>query len=146
MDIVLEQEAKVNSYSGKRALVVDDNVGWRDTSAAVLRSLGMEVETASTLTQAKKLVDAEVFNVVLADVRLDEERRSDIAGIELLEFIKRRDSTAKVVLITGHPEALIRVRAGKSFAPDGLLFKTQHGRSLSLSDLRSKIASLLEPE
>jgi len=107
-----------------RILVVDDEsiVGRRLKPA--LEKSGYEVEVCESGMAAIARVDAQLFDIVVTDVRMDQ-----IDGLQVLEHVLARSPRTKVIIITGYAtvelarEALIKGAfdfIAKPFKPDDL--------------------------
>ncbi|NQT81689.1 response regulator, partial [bacterium] len=96
-------------------LVVDDEKEIRELLADILRQRGYETSVAgdggSALKQVKKLWP----DLVVLDFRLP-----DMDGIEVLSKIKTLHPSAQVVILTGHGDIELAVRAMRSGAHDFL--------------------------
>ena len=93
-------------------LVVDDEADIRDLVSGVLEDEGYNVRTAADSNAALEAVDERRPAMVLLDVWLQGSR---LDGIQLLQEIKRRDSTIPVLMISGHGNldtAVAAVREG----------------------------------
>ncbi|MCM8556782.1 sigma-54-dependent transcriptional regulator [Sphingomicrobium sediminis] len=93
-------------------LVVDDEADIRELVAGVLEDEGYEVRSAGTSKGALEAIDQRRPHLALLDVWL---QGSELDGLQLLEEIKRRDSTLPVIMISGHGNldtAVAAVRAG----------------------------------
>lgn len=103
----------------ERVLVVDDHPVVVDGLVAGLRAHGIdEVSTASTLAEAKALLQRERIDVVLLDLRLP-----DGSGTSLLRFAQSLDPRPAVVILSSFrsPEYLdVTMRLGAK----GYLLKT----------------------
>jgi len=66
----------------KSALIVDDDNLMRLSLASLLRSEGVETQTASTMEEAEMLLKTERFDLAIIDLRLTENE-----GLEGLELI-----------------------------------------------------------
>jgi DNA-binding NtrC family response regulator len=95
--------------------------------------LGYDVATASTGAEALALVQAQLFDTVLCDIRLPE-----MDGLELLREIKRHDSSVEVVMVTGFPAVNTAVEALKLGAYDYL------AKPVRLEELRHLMDRLTE--
>lgn len=84
-------------------LVVDDNIPVVERLSRQFRSLGMNVELATTYDEAITRVNTSgiAFDVFLIDVRLDGDTRS---GPDLADVLA--DGHAKVIMMTGYSELL----------------------------------------
>jgi two-component system, NtrC family, nitrogen regulation response regulator NtrX len=93
-------------------LVVDDEADIRDLVSGVLEDEGYSVRTAADSTQTLEAVEERRPSMVLLDVWL---QGSKLDGLQILQEIKRRDSTIPVLMISGHGNldtAVAAVREG----------------------------------
>jgi PAS domain S-box-containing protein len=81
-----------------RILVIDDEESIRFTFERFLRAAGHIVATATGCVEALARLDETSFDVVFADIILE-----DGTGIDILREIKARGLTCPVVMITGDP-------------------------------------------
>ena len=81
-----------------RILVVDDERSICQLLEITFRKAGHVVETVTSGTAAKKKVESQVYDVIIADVRMP-----DLTGIELLQHARATHSTAAFILITAVP-------------------------------------------
>ena len=93
-------------HGAERVLVVDDDALLREVLTDILRDAGLEVETASTGTEAVAKFDVARVDVILSDVSMPE-----MDGIELLRQVRERDVDVPVVLMTGGPSLATAVKA-----------------------------------
>ncbi len=82
----------------KRALVVDDDPSARGFFSRLLTLEGYEVATASNGLEAKNLVRAAEFELVLSDINMP-----GMGGVQLLHAVREFDLDVPVILITGAP-------------------------------------------
>ena len=93
-------------------LVVDDEADIRELVSGVLEDEGYEVRTAADSTGTLDAIEDRRPSMVLLDVWLQGSR---LDGLQLLQEIKRRDSTIPVLMISGHGNldtAVAAVREG----------------------------------
>jgi len=93
-------------------LVVDDEADIRELVSGVLEDEGYAVRTAGDSDSTLEAVDERRPSMVLLDVWLQGSR---LDGLQLLQEIKRRDSTIPVLMISGHGNldtAVAAVREG----------------------------------
>src|SRR3569832_1768947 len=96
-------------------LVVDDEADIRELGSGVLEDEGYAVRTAADSTQTLEAVEERRPSMVLLDVWL---QGSKLDGIQLLQEIKRRDSTIPVLMISGHGNLDTAVAAVREGAVD----------------------------
>jgi two-component system response regulator PilR (NtrC family) len=91
-------------------LVVDDEPDLLTLYELTLLREGLEVETASTVAQAREMLQARVFRAVISDMRLP-----DGTGLDLLQWLEQGSRNEKVIVVTayGSPEnAVTALKAG----------------------------------
>ena len=98
-----------------RVLLVDDEAAVRDALAQTLDLAEVAVETTNDLAGALKAVRAEAPGVVITDIRMP---GGD--GFELLAALQNEDSEMPVILLTGHGDVPMAVKAMGAGAYDFL--------------------------
>ena len=103
-------------------LIVDDRKNWRETLEELLQADGHRVQTAGDLADARALLSASDFDVAILDIRLLDEARHDVQGLELLREIRTAGDRPRVLILTGYapPDTEARV---KDLGADVFLFK-----------------------
>ncbi len=96
-----------------KILVVDDEQSMRDFLAIMLKKEGHDVVTAGNGNDALKAVQAEIFDLVISDVKMP-----GIDGIEVLKTVKDISSETVVIMITAYATAETAVEAMKLGASD----------------------------
>ncbi|HEX2385026.1 MAG TPA: response regulator [Candidatus Binatia bacterium] len=87
-------------------LVVDDEPNFLELMKSVLGKRGFDVNTALNSAEALKLLDGELFDFALLDLRL-----AAASGIDLLAEIKRRQPRIRAIMVTGYPTEESRIEA-----------------------------------
>ena len=87
-------------------LVVDDEPNFLALMTSALGKRGFDVNTAANRADALKLLERELFDFALIDLRLG---LAD--GVELLSEIKRRQPRVRAILVTGYPTDESRAEA-----------------------------------
>jgi len=127
-------------------LVVDDEADIRELVGGVLEDEGYSVRSAADSTTALEAIEERRPSMVLLDVWL---QGSKLDGLQLLQEIKRRDSSIPVLLISGHGNldtAVAAVREGavdfieKPFEAERLVYLV--GRATETERLRRENQSL----
>ena len=93
--------------------VIDDDPAVRDAISLLLKAEGMEVKTYSSASGFLGAVGNSCHGCVVADVRLP-----GLSGIELVNAMKERGFSIPVILITGHGDVQLAVKAMKLGAWD----------------------------
>lgn len=99
-----------------KILIVEDYADWRELLTGLLRREGHEVLAVATLQEARDCVD-EVRDLDLAvlDIRLIETNETNEDGMRLLAEIRERQSSTRVIMITGHGTMETQRRAFREF-------------------------------
>jgi CheY-like chemotaxis protein len=82
-------------------LLVDDNNNGLIARKAVLEELGYKVATARNGEEALAMYAAQKFDVVVTDYKMPK-----MNGAELIQEIRRSDSQARIILLSGFVEPL----------------------------------------
>ncbi|MFC2020915.1 response regulator [Chloroflexota bacterium] len=80
-------------------LVVDDQVGDRETLRVILEDKGYRVATARDGAETIEMVKSRHYDIIFLDMRLP-----DMNGVETYEQFKEFDPRATVIMMTGHSE------------------------------------------
>src|SRR6202042_3147811 len=96
-------------------LIVDDEIGIRESLTALLRDEEYEVESAPSGEECLRMLEARHFDLVLLDVWLEK-----IDGLQTREKTNEFESPPIVVMISGHASIETAVRATKLGAFDFL--------------------------
>lgn len=99
-----------------KILIVDDEQSMRDFLAIMLKKEGHEVATAGNGSDALKAIQAEIFDLVITDVKMP-----GTDGIEVLKTIKDVSSETVVIMITAFATAETAVEAMKLGAYDYII-------------------------
>ena len=94
-------------------LIIDDNSDIRDIINELIIDAGYKTRLAANYNQALNEIDKKLPDVAIIDVKLD---KSDNDGLELLSHIKAKDKNIPVIIITGHANVEMAIKALKSGA------------------------------
>jgi DNA-binding response OmpR family regulator len=83
----------------RRILLVDDEVAILLTLKAILEINGFEVETAASAKEAKLKLRANVYHMVITDMRMERET----SGSEVVRAAKKASYQPAVALLTAFP-------------------------------------------
>jgi DNA-binding response OmpR family regulator len=114
-------------------LVVDDEGAIRYSISKTLQRVGYQVSAAASGEEALEMMNEQVFDVVLTDIRMP-----GLSGVELLARIKERAPDAIVILMTGYASLSTAVEALRLGAHDYLI------KPSSSPDLRQSVQRGLE--
>jgi DNA-binding NtrC family response regulator len=109
----------------RRVILVDDDEDVRTSLAEALGEGDYEVEIASSVEEALRLLDRCAPDVVLSDVRMP-----GVDGLELLRLLRERAPQADVILMTAYDDMPTVVRAMRGGAVEFLV------KPLDLHELR----------
>ncbi|HEY2986761.1 MAG TPA: response regulator [Candidatus Binatia bacterium] len=113
-------------------LVVDDEPNFLELVKEVLGKRGFAVNVALNGTEALKLLDKELFDFALLDIKLGLQN-----GFNLLEEIKKRQPRVKAIMVTAFPTVETRMRAHEKGASAYL------AKPVDLHDLLQTFQSVL---
>ena len=94
-------------------LIVDDELGIRESLGALLRDEGYEIAAVDSGEACLEILEQRKFDLILLDVWLKK-----LDGLETLERIRAQDDPPVVVMISGHGNIETAVRATKLGAFD----------------------------
>jgi two-component system, NtrC family, response regulator PilR len=96
-----------------RILIVDDELSMREMLSIMLRKEGYEILTAENGEAALNILQNEIFDLVITDVRMDQ-----VGGIEVLRAVKDLSPETVVIMITAYASTETAVDAMKMGAYD----------------------------
>jgi two-component system response regulator PilR (NtrC family) len=114
-------------------LVVDDEPDLLELVSLTLGRMGLKTRTASDLTNARRLLKGERFDLCLTDMRLP-----DGDGLDLVAWIQENRAAVPVAVITAHGNVECAVRALKLGAFDFV------SKPLDLGVLRKLVGSAIK--
>lgn len=114
-----------------RLLVVDDERDIRHLYAAELADEGYQVETAGSATEAARMLQERLFDLIVLDIQMKGE-----SGLQLLQKIVKEKTDTAVILCTAFS---CYKDDFSSWLADAYVVK-----SSDLTELKSEIARLLE--
>ena len=94
-------------------LIIDDNSDIRNIINDLIIDAGYKTRLAANYNQALKEIDKKLPNVAIIDVKLD---KGDNDGLELLAHIKNKNKDIPVIIITGHANVEMAIKALKAGA------------------------------
>jgi two-component system response regulator FixJ len=121
--------------------IVDDDRAAREGLGFLLTSLGLRVELHASAADLLARLDSAAVGCILADVRMP-----GMTGLDLLEELARRACPMPVIMITGHGDVPMAVRAMRAGAMD-FFEKPVNGMALvgriqeALAESRARLAS-----
>ncbi|UXY16218.1 sigma-54 dependent transcriptional regulator [Chitiniphilus purpureus] len=121
--------------NGRRVLVVDDEVDLAELLELTLIKMGLDVDTAHGVAEARAALARTRYDLVLTDMRMP-----DGEGLEIVEYIERERLDIPVAVITAYGSMQNAVAALKAGAFDYL------AKPLALDQLRTLVKSALNLE
>ena len=94
-------------------LIIDDNSDIRNLINDLIIDAGFKTRLAANYNQALNEIDKKLPDVAIIDVKLD---KGDNDGLELLSHIKTKDKDIPVIIITGHANVEMAIKALKAGA------------------------------
>jgi len=96
-----------------KLLVVDDEADFAKLIQTILTQAGYGVDTATSATQAIALQRKTAYDLALVDLRMPE-----MTGLELLQYLKARDKSIFVILMTAYGSFSVGIEALRRGACD----------------------------
>jgi len=94
-------------------LIIDDNSDIRNIINDLIIDVGFNTRLAANYNQGLNEIDKKLPDVAIIDVKLD---KGDNDGLELLSHIKTKDKNIPVIIITGHANVEMAIKALKAGA------------------------------
>ena len=94
-------------------LIIDDNSDIRNIINDLIIDVGYKTRLAANYNQALIEIDKKLPDLAIIDVKLD---KGDNDGLELLSHIKTKNKDIPVIIITGHANVEMAIKALKSGA------------------------------
>ena len=94
-------------------LIIDDNTDIRNIINDLIVDAGYKTRLAANYNQALNEIDKRLPDVAIIDVKLD---KGDNDGLELLSHIKKKEKNIPVIIITGHANVEMAIKALKAGA------------------------------
>ena len=94
-------------------LIIDDNADIRNIINDLIIETGYKTRLAANYNQELNEIDKKLPDVAIIDVKLD---KGDNDGLELLSYIKSKDKNIPVIIITGHANVEMAIKALKTGA------------------------------
>jgi ATP-dependent Lon protease len=121
------------SVQTSQVLVVDDEEIARTNLEYIMRKEGHQVATAANGMEALKKVQAQEFDIVLTDLKMEK-----MDGIQLLESVKQIAPHTEIVMVTGYATVSSAVDALKKGAAHYL------SKPIKLDELRSTVRGIID--
>jgi two-component system NtrC family sensor kinase len=122
----------VPDSSLRRILLIDDEEGIRKVMAIDLTDAGYKVWTAASGEEGLEIFSREKPAIVLTDIKMP-----GMDGIEVLRRIKASDPETEVIIITGHGEMEVAIRALQLESSD-FITKPIHDEALAIALKRAE--------
>lgn len=96
-----------------KILVVDDEEALRTVLSTELEGEGYQVSTAGDGEEAIKILGSQQFHLILLDIKMP-----NVDGFEVLKFVKEKQPTTKVIMLTGFADLKNAIESKKLGAED----------------------------
>lgn len=119
--------------SGRRIMLIDNEVGLCRMMEAVLRDQNYQVKAYTNPVQAVADFTAGDYHLIVTDIKMPE-----MDGLEVLQHVRNRDPEVPVIMITAFATVEMSIQAlrrgaydmlTKPFEPDELLFRVKNALS-----------------
>lgn len=102
-----------NNNEMNSVLIIEDDITFSLMLKTWLGKKGFDVKSASSVSEARKLLENDSFDLVLSDLRLP-----DGNGIDLLKWIKETEPEEPIIMMTSYADIQTAVQAMKLGASD----------------------------
>lgn len=116
-----------------KLLVVDDEADFVKLIQTILTQAGYRVDTAISATQAIALQRKNTYDLAIVDLRMPE-----MTGLELLQYLKARDKSIFVILMTAYGSFSVGIEALRQGACDYI------SKPFKNKGLKDKVAEALK--
>jgi two-component system response regulator PilR (NtrC family) len=96
-----------------RILIVDDERSMREFVSILLKKQGHDVDMADCAEAGFEKIDSENFDLVLTDLKMP-----GASGLDVLAYVKERDPSTQVILMTAYASHDTAIKALKAGATD----------------------------
>lgn len=126
----------------KSILIVEDDITYSMILKTWLTKKGFQVQSASSIARAQKMVESDAIDLILSDLRLP-----DRDGIDLLKWMREQGRQTPLIIMTGYADIQSAVQAMKLGAqdyvakpvnPDELLKKMEEALKTPLREAAAK--------
>ncbi|RHJ91802.1 sigma-54-dependent transcriptional regulator [Parabacteroides bouchesdurhonensis] len=115
-------------------LIVEDDITFSLMLTTWLGKKGFEVDSTTSVIDAKHRIEGKEYNLVISDLRLPDED-----GIALLKWLKAKHASLSLIMMTSYAEIQTAVQAMKLGASDYI------AKPLNPEELLGKIREILKP-
>lgn len=98
-----------------RALIVEDNPGWREILAELLGDMGLAVDLAADFAAASAQITGQPHRVAVVDLSLRGDDAGDQEGLQVLAALRAADPGCTALLLSGFATVEIAVAALKEY-------------------------------
>lgn len=132
---IARKEKRKMNLKKRRILLIDDDRELCDELWELFSQEGYAIEVAYDGLDAKKLIEKDAYDLVIADLKLP-----GLSGVDLLKFIKVSFKNTKVFIISGKPfiDDMLKEESTKNLA-DGVISKP-----FEIEEVLARIKSVLQ--
>jgi len=112
-----------------RALIVEDDRSWQQILEEILVDCGLEVDLASNLDEATRILKTQPHRVAVVDLSLSPNDHNNIDGLRVLDAVRKLDPGCRTILLTGFATVELAVTALTDYGAFTFLRKESFHRS-----------------
>src|SRR5690349_11302029 len=103
-----------------KCLIVEDDPRWKKILLGVVEEAGFHVSAASSLQEARTLIERRFFHVAIVDLSLTSDD-SDQSGLRILGWLRDLGEGTQSILVTGHGTLAVGFDVGSRFGGIGVI-------------------------
>ena len=91
-----------------KVLMVDDQRWWYDALAPILEEMECAVNFVNTAKSAITELKSCAYDLLILDLRLQEDKEYDVQGLDVLEELARFEKAPPAIVLSGHSTPALR--------------------------------------
>lgn len=121
-----------------RILIVEDREDWRKTLVEELSRRHFSVDAVESVEKARQLLMAEIYHVLILDIRLNDSDTSNIDGLKLLEEMDKQGLTdaIQVIMLSAYGTKDRMRMAFRDYKVADFVFKTRFNSAAFIEDVQ----------
>jgi len=124
-------------------LIIDDQPEWRDELPEILERAGYHAVAVPTISDALKLLDQNLYHVLIVDIRMNASDQTNVEGIELLRELGKQglNEASKVIMLSAYGDIEKMRTAFKDYEVADFLDKREFNKAAFLDAVKVVFAN-----